>query len=216
MNRKLLIVYFILGIAVTESQIPTSLQEIESFERLFEEKSNGDSIPEQKQMEPTESEKFQSLINKIEDSKRTDSRFERMKYKKNKRSLLLAEAGDLIGNTVESVATPFQPIGRMIEPITQLAGVENRDDGDAKALGLGTAAFGLGLLNKMQRDATFEELFKVIENKYHLNNLFLDSIQKQNVQAEFSDKSLRKIVKRVDKLRESLLAKIHSASNPLN
>ncbi len=107
-------------------------------------------------------------------------------------------------------------IGSLSKPVGKFVGIDYEDRRDTVNAGLGIAMAGLGMYNKKSRASHFQKVYAILEHKYHLNNLYLDSIQKQNINAEYSGKTLHRIFSKVSKTRKAVLEKIHASINPLS
>ena len=192
-------------LTLAEAPFPTSMEEINSVENNF-------IIP----LKQLNEMNLQQLNSKANSNANLRTGRTLKKNNNNKRKLDLNDIQNTIASITNGIADKFSPIGQFAQiPAEQLGVTLNRPI-DKTGLGLGMAAFATGLFNSKNLEQQTQDMMKVLENKYHLNNLFLDSIEKQNVDAQFSGTALKRTLKRVTGLRKSILAKIHAVANPLN
>ena len=106
--------------------------------------------------------------------------------------------------------------GNLLKPITEFAGVQSDTSRDVINTGYGLGTAFLGNYNNRHRERKFTNMNAILENKYHLNDLFIKSIQEQNSNNFLSQKMLERIETKVTRTRKTVLAKVHAVINPLS
>lgn len=201
-----LTLFCLLNAAFGSSKFPTNIADIEQLETAILPKSASVHKFDKKDLD--DPEKLTKLADELEKLAGGQSPLETKKEKR-RRKLFMDKVLKPINDKTEIVGNLAKPIGKFL-------GVDYDDRRDSVNSGLGLTMAGLGYMNMKNRASAFQRIYGILEHKYHLNNLFLDSIQKQNSNAEYSGKTLHRIFSKVAKTRKAVLAKIHATINPLS
>lgn len=196
----------LLGAAAALSKFPTDLNELTEFERLLAPK--GATIKKLDAKDLDDPDKLTQLADQLERMAKAPGK-KSARRQRNKRQLFLKSA-------MQSVNAQGHTFGKIVKPVPEFFGVDFNSPRDTINTGLGLGALALGVINKKNREGKFQRMYAILEHKYHLNNLYLDSIHHQNSNAHYASKVLRRVAGKVIKTRKAILGKIHASINPLN
>ena len=206
MSSKIVLLLFILFSTIhLETKFPTDIDELKWIKgELISKKKKKATFSKQDLENP---DKLEQLLQKIEKIQQNGP--ETTKPKRSKRKLGIEQ---ILGPLNDQ----FNSIGKLISPIPNFAGVDYSTRRDYVNTGTGAVAMLSGLWNNSYRAKKSKNMLSVLTNKYHLNNLYLNSIQIQNTNAQLSEKMLSRCLGRVSKTRREILSKIHANLNPMN
>jgi hypothetical protein len=198
--------FFLVALSRANTRFPTDINELELLEKSLVPAKR--STPKLSEKDLDDPDKLTDLVAKLEKMGTNPSPKSKRKDKK-KRRLFLNSLMSGINNNAEG-------IGKLLGHATSFVGVDNNTRKDFVNTGLGGLTLGLGLLHKQNREKKYKRIYGILEHKYHLNNLYLDSIGVQNDNALFVDKMLSRVLRKVVKTRSVVLAKIHASVNPMS
>lgn len=205
MPKSVVLTFLLVALVAAETRFPTDINELNLLQQnLMPKKRRSTKLSAKDLEDPSKLTQLAARLEKMG--------YESPKKRRNdkkKRKLLL-------GNLLHNVNDQFEGIGKLTAPVLGFLGVNNNDRKDYVNVGLGGAALGLGLYQKKHREAEFKRIYSILEHKYHLNNLYLDSIGTQNDNAQFVGKVLSRVLSKVVKTRKAVLAKIHASVNPMS
>lgn len=206
MQRTVVAILACLLGAAAAARFPTDISELREFESALH--SKGPSVQSFSEKDLEDPDKLTKLAKDLEQLAHAPGP-KAARRQRNKRQLFLKRI-------IENVNGQADKIGRLVKPVPAFLGVDFNNNRDHVNAGYGTAALALGLVNKHRRSVNFNRMHNILEHKFHLNSLFLDSINKQNSNAEYSGKVLKRVARKVVKTRKAILGKIHASINPLN
>ena len=203
-SKIILLLIILISIVHLETKFPTDIDELKWMKGELGSKKKKKATFTKKDLDNPD--KLEELLEKIE--KIQENGPETPKPKRSKRKLEIKDIFNSLNNE-------FNRIGTLVEPATKIVGVESSSRKDFVNTGTGVAALLSGLWNNNYRQKRTNNIFSVLENKYHLNNLYLNSIEVQNSNAQISAKMLSRCLRIVTKTRKEILSKIHASINPL-
>lgn len=207
MRRTLVLALICLvGGALADVRFPTNLIEIQNLEKALSPK--GPKTPKLTKADLENPDKLEKLANELEQMAGAPSPMAK-KREKSKRKLFL-------NGVLKAINDKSEMVGNLVKPVAKFVGTDFEDRRDTVNAGMGLATLGIGAFLKKGRNARYQKLYAIMEHKYHLNNLYLDSIGHQNVNADYAQKMLGRVLGKVTKTRKAVLAKIHASINPLN
>lgn len=207
MDRSVVLSFFFLvALSRADTHFPTDPTEISLLEQALH--PHGQSPLKLSSKDLDDPNKLSKLAAKLE-KMGTQATSKSKRKDKKKRRLFLKK---IFGGINSAGAS----IGKLASPLTSFVGVNSDNQKDYVNAGLGAMTLGLGMLHKKRADKKFNRIHAILEHKFHLNNLYLDSIGVQNDNAQFVDKMLARVVKKVEKTRSAVLAKIHASANPMS
>ena len=206
MSLKIVVLLIILCSAVhLETKFPTDIDELRWIKNALKSKKKKKATFTKQDLD--DPDKLQKLLEKIEKIEKDGP--ETPKAKKAKRKLQISQI-------VTPMNDQFNSIGKLISPFPNFLGVDYNNRKDFVNTGIGATALMTGLWNKRYRENKNKNLLGILENKFHLNNLYLSSIEVQNNNAQLSHKMLMRTLAKVGKTRKELLSKIHGSLNPMD
>lgn len=207
MRRTLVLALICLvGGALADMRFPTNFLEIQNLEKALSPK--GAKTPKLTKADLDNPDKLEQLANELEKMAGAPSP-QTKKREKKRRQLFLK-------SVLKSVNDKAEMVGDLVKPVGKFLGVDFENRRDSVNTGMGLATMGIGHFLKKGKQARYQRMYAIMEHKYHLNNLYLDSIGHQNTNADYADKVLSRVLNKVVKTRKAVLAKIHASINPMN
>ena len=203
-SLKLLRLMLLISLTTAMVEFPTSFEEIEKIEHLLNQSTA--QIPNNisQNTKNVQNRKMKQLLRELK---------KEQKGKKNRRLDFTEQFADVVSKISHNVGSGVGGVGK---PVFDLVGGKYSQGVDQDMTGLGLEALGTGYVTYTLERDEIDKMMSVLENKYHLNTLFIESINKQNVDAEFAQKTLKKTVGKVTKMKKFMVHKITEMANPLN
>ena len=212
LNSKFFFIFLLLGIgSLCQSNFPTDLNELNALESTINPTTVPSGITKDQLDDPNVLKKLSEEVSQYARAQNIQSKKRKFKNRDHKKRQLLS---------FHDATVPFSKnaatLSRLVSPVTKFLGV-NYDDlpRDHRSAGLGIGTALMGRYNKFRRGKKYQRMSDIMENKFHLNALYINSIDEQNSLTNFTEKMLERINNKVTKTRASVLAKIHAAINPL-